>query len=143
MKKQLKVLMVTAVSLTFMSIPVLAASYVSSYSGPIGTTIVGQINVTEEISGGRPVRKSMSVDTVTGKTVDKITTKYDIRDKSSGELANVPDNSISHTVYNTYKHSLTWESTNSSQMDTTYSVFATHEMQYNGYSCVVYTSEDL
>ena len=139
--KKFKVGILTIICALAMVMPVMAASYQESYSGPIGTYIRGTLTVTTDYSGGRPIAKHLKILTATDKTVEKLITKYEIRNKN-GEMSDVHENHGEFEVGNTNRYEFDWDS-RSNEIGVSYTVFATHEMRNNAYSHVVYTSTGL
>ncbi len=142
MKRKIKAIVVAVVCFTMMTAQVMAVSTASSYSGPIGALITGKLSVTTDIAGGRPVAKHLTISTNVGKTVQEIIVKYDIRNKSDGEIASVHNASDKITHKNTSSSEDKWNSY-SSELGGAYKVFATHEMKNNGNFHAVYTATDI
>ena len=139
--KKLKVGILTIICALAMVMPVMAASYQESYSGPIGTHIRGTLTTTTDYSGGRPIAKHLKILTATDKTVQTMVMKYEIQGKD-GKRADVHENYGEFEFGNINRYEFNWHS-NSNEIGVSYTVFATHEMKHNGYSHAVYTSTGL
>lgn len=141
--KKFKVGILTVICMLAMIVPVMAQPTVSQYFGQMGTAITGTLKRTYDYQGGRPVVKHIEVKTVSSETASSIRTKYLIADKVTGVEALVNNSSRTSTSQNCKEKVLNWTSVNSTECDTTYMVYGTHEVYRNGVWGVVCTSDDL
>ena len=139
--KKFKVGILTIICALAMVMPVMAASSVSQYYGPIGTYIQGQLKTSSETCGGLTVAKSFNIITKTGMEVDKIVVKYEVQNKN-GQLADVYNSYGEYEVSDASSYEKKWSTSVSGNGDS-YTVFGTHEMRDNVYSYAFYTSTDL
>lgn len=138
--KKLKVGILTVICALAMVMPAMAASNVSQYYGPMNTYIKGELKVSSELCGGRPVAKKLDISTTTGRTVAQISVKYEIQN-INGDVAGVYESTGSSKGYNTSKHNFSWSTGVTGNVNTDpYTAFVTHEMKDAGKSHAIYTA---